>query len=77
MMKRRRQVLATTDDIGSSRNWRHLVTMTAWITSTEAVQAPAATAPVHRLDRKPTVATSSRITSEADSRFCAYCRSNS
>ncbi len=76
-MKRKRQVLATTADIGSSRNWRHLVIMTAWITSTEAVQAPAATAPVHRLDRKPMVAIKSRITSEADSRFCAYCRNSS
>ncbi len=42
-----------------------------------AVQVPALTAPVHRLDRKPTVPTSSRITSEADSRFCANWRSNS
>ena len=47
------------------------------MTSTEAVQAPAVTAPVHRLDRKPMVATSSSITSEAESRFCAYWRSNS
>ena len=53
------------------------MTMTAWITSTEAVQAPAVIAPVHRLDRKPMVPTSSRITSEADSRFCAYWRSSS
>ncbi len=45
--------------------------MTAWMTSTAAVQAPAVTAPVHRLDRKPIVPTSSRITSDADSRFCA------
>ena len=45
-----------TSAIGSSRNCRHLVIMTAWMTSTEAVQMPAVTAPVHRLDRKPTVA---------------------
>ena len=31
---------------------------------------PAVTAPVQRLDRKPTVPTSSRTTSEADRRFC-------
>ena len=42
-----------------------------------AVHAPAAVAPVHRLDRKPTVPTSSRTTSEPDSRVWAYCRSNS
>ena len=51
--------------------------MMAWITSTALVQMPAVTAPVHRLDRKPTVPTSSRITSEADSRFCANRRSSS
>ena len=77
MMKRSRHVREDTSAIGSSRNCRHLVMITAWMTSTEAVQAPAATAPVHRLDRKPTVATSSRMTSEADSRFCAYWRSSS
>ena len=77
MMKRSRQDRAAVSAIGSSRNCRHLLIMTAWMTSTEAVQAPAVTAPVHRLDRKPMVATSSRITSDADSRFCAYCRSNS
>ena len=76
-MKRTRHDRATTSAIGSSRNCRHLLTMMAWMTSTEAVQAPAASALVHRLDRKPTVATSSRITSDADCRFCAYCRSNS
>ena len=42
-----------------------------------AVQVPAMMAPVHRLDRKPTVPTSSRITSEAESRFCANWRSSS
>jgi hypothetical protein len=45
--------------------------MTAWMSSTAAVQAPAASAPDHRLDRKPTVPTSSRTTSDADSRFSA------
>ena len=54
-----------------------MATMTAWMTSTEAVHTPAATAPLHRLERKPMVATSSRITSDADSRFCAYWRINS
>ncbi len=77
MMKRTRHLRAEISCIGRSRNCRHLVTITAWITSTDAVQVPAATAPVHRLDSKPMVATSSRITSEADSRFCAYCRSSS
>ena len=62
---------------GSARNWRHLVIMTAWMTSTALVQMPAVTAPVHRLERNPTAPTSSRITSEADSRFCANCRNNS
>ncbi len=76
-MKRSRQDCAAVSAIGSSRNCRHLLIMTAWMTSTEAVQVPAATALVHRLDRKPMVATSSRITSDADNRFCAYCRSNS
>ena len=71
MMKRSRQVRAEVSAIGRSRNCRHLVIITAWITSTEPVHSPAASAPVHRLDRKPTVPTSSRMTSEADSRFCA------
>ncbi len=62
---------------GSARNCRHLVMMTAWITRTAQVQVPAVTAPIQRLDRKPTVPTSSRITSEADRRFCANSRSNS
>ena len=39
-----------------ARNCRHLLIMTAWMTSTDAVQAPAVIAPVHRLDRKPMVA---------------------
>ena len=54
-MKRSRQRLRSCVVDGSDRNCRHLVTMTAWITSTAAVQAPATTAPVQRLDRKPTV----------------------
>ena len=76
-MKRSRQARMLTLLGGSARNWRHLVMMMAWIISTAAVQMPAFTAPVHRLDRKPTVPTSSRITSEAESRFCANWRSSS
>ncbi len=77
MMKRNRHWRMLTLACGSSRNWRHLVMMTAWITSTALVQVPAVTAPVHSVERKPTVPTSSRITSEADSRFCANRRSSS
>ena len=77
MMKRSRQARAEISATGWSRNCRHLVMITAWMTSTDAVQAPAVTAPVHRLDSRPMVATRSSITSEADSRFCAYCRSSS
>ena len=40
-------------------------------------QMPAIAAPVQRLVRNPTVQTSSKITSDADSRFCANSRSNS
>ena len=50
---------------------------TAWMMRIDAVQMPAISAPVHMLERNPIVPTSSRITSEADSRFCAYWRSNS
>ena len=66
-----RQARVDTSDGGRSRNCRHFVMMTAWMTSTDAVHAPAVTAPVHKLDRKPMVPTSSRMTSEADSRFWA------
>src|SRR5262245_24840271 len=62
---------------GAARNWRHVVMMMAWMTSTALVQAPAVMAPVHRLDRKPTEPTSNRMTSEADSRFWANWRSSS
>ena len=77
MMKRSRQRLRSWVVDGSERNCRHLVMMMAWITSTAAVQAPATTAPVQRLERKPTVPISSSTTSDADSRFSANCRSSS
>ncbi len=77
MMKRRRQRLRSRVVDGSARNCRHLATMMTWMTRIAAVQTPATTAPIHRLDRKPTVATSSSTTSEADRRFSANCRSNS
>ena len=77
MMKRSRQALMLISLCGVDRNCLHLVMITAWIISTPAVQMPAVTAPVHRLDRKPTVVTSSSTTSEADSRFCANRRSSS
>ena len=77
MMKRSRQARILTEAGGSARNWRHLVMMMAWITSTALVQVPAASASVHRLERKPTVLTRSKITSEAESRFWANSRSNS
>jgi hypothetical protein len=51
--------------------------MTAWMTSTAAVHVPAANTPVHKLDMNPTVATRSRIISEAEILFCAYWRSSS
>jgi hypothetical protein len=76
-MKRNRQARMLTEPGGSARNWRHLVMMMAWITNTALVQMPAVIAPVHRLDRKPTVPTSSRITSEAESRFWANWRNSS
>ena len=77
MMKRSRQRFRSCVVDGSERNCRHLVMMTAWITSTAAVQAPAMTAPIQTLERKPTVPISSSTTSEADSRFSANCRSSS
>src|SRR6478672_2764146 len=46
--------------------------MTAWITSTAAVHAPAMTAPTQRLERKPTLLISRSTTFEAESRFSAY-----
>src|SRR5258707_788574 len=54
MMKRSRQRLRSWVVDGSERNCRHLVMMTAWITSTAAVQAPAMTAPTQSLERKRT-----------------------
>ena len=51
--------------------------MTAWMTRTALVQVPAVSAPIQMLDRAPTEPTSSRMTSEADSRFWANWRSNS
>src|SRR6476646_5110036 len=51
--------------------------MTVWMTSTAAVHVPAANTPVHKLDMNPTVATRSRIISEAEILFCAYWRSSS
>src|SRR5574339_401766 len=47
------------------------------MTSTDTVHAPAANAPLQTLDITPTVATRSRITSDAEIRFWAYCRSSS
>src|SRR6185436_7793498 len=52
MMKRSRQARILMLFGGSARNWRHLVMMMAWITSTALVQAPALIGPLHRLDRK-------------------------
>ena len=49
-MKRRRHRRAPASFGVSARNFLQLLMMTRWITSTEAVQAPAAVAPVHRLD---------------------------
>ena len=76
-MKRMRQARLFTAFAGSARNCRHLVMMMAWMTSTALVQVPAVMAPTQMLDRKPTAPTSSRITSEAESRFCANRRSSS
>ena len=76
-MKRRRQARLFTAFAGSARNCRHLVMMMAWMTRTALVQVPAVMAPTQMLDRNPTAPTSSRITSEAESRFCANRRSSS
>ena len=76
-MKRMRQARLFTALSGSARNWRHLVMMMAWMTRTALVQVPAVMAPTQRLDRNPTAPTRSRITSDADSRFCANRRNNS
>ena len=48
-----------------------------WMISAPAVQIPEVSACVHRLDNSPMVTMRSRMTSEADSRFCANWRSNS
>ena len=69
-MKRSRQRLRSRVVDGSARNCRHLMMMTRWMTRIAAVQTPAVTAPVQRLDRNPTVPISSRMTSEAERRFC-------
>jgi hypothetical protein len=51
--------------------------MTAWITRTALVQVPAVSAPIQMLDSVPTEPTRSRMTSEAESRFCENWRSSS
>src|SRR6185295_2531990 len=76
-MKRSRQARIEISLAGFSRNCRHLLTMTACVTSTATVQVPAANAPLQTLDMKPTVATRSRMTNDAEIRVCAYWRSNS
>ena len=75
--KRKRQARALMSFCGSSRNWRHLVMMTAWMTRTALVQVPAVSAPIQMLDRAPTEPTNSRMTNEADSRFWANWRNSS
>ena len=77
-MKRRRQARMLHGRRAARRgSWRQLTRMTSWMTSTAAVQVPAVTAPVQKLDRKPIEPTSSRMTSEPDRRFCANWRSSS
>jgi hypothetical protein len=76
-MKRVRQPRRLAVAGGSFRNCRHLATMMTWISSTALVQTPALRAPVQTLEKNPMVATSSRTTGEAESRFCAKWRSNS
>ena len=44
--------------------------MIVWMPKTTSIHAVEGTTPVHKPDRKPTVAISSQIASEADSRFC-------
>ena len=62
---------------GSSRNCRHLRMMTRWMRSAPAVHTPQVNAPVHSPDSSPMVTISSRMTGEAEMRFCVNCRSNS
>jgi hypothetical protein len=62
---------------GSLRNRWQLTIIAPCNSDTPAVHMPADTASVERPERKPIVPTSSRIASEADSRFCAKWRSSS
>ena len=62
---------------GSSRNCRQVRMITRWMMSAPPVQTPGVERPVHRPTDSPMVTTSSRITSDPDSRFCANWRSNS
>ena len=62
---------------GSSRNWRQARMMTRWMMSAPPVHTPEVSAPVHSAERRPMVRTSSKITSDPDSRFCANWRSSS
>ncbi len=64
-------------DGGSSRNTRQQRIMTRWIKSAPAVHTPQVRAPVHSPDSAPMVTTRSRMTGEAEMRFCANWRSNS
>ena len=77
MMKRMRQERRLAVLGVSSRNFRHSRMITRWMSSAPAVQTPDVKPQVHRLESSPTVTTRSRITGEADSRFCANWRSSS
>ena len=76
-MKRMRQRAQMRGRGGSSRNWRQVRMMTRWMTSAPAVHTPQTSAPVHRPDSAPMVTISSRMTGDAEMRFCANWRSNS
>ena len=77
MIKRMRHERSCVVEAGSVRNCRQVRIMTRWMSSVPAVHTPQTSAPVHSPDSAPMVTTRSRITGEAEMRFCANWRSNS